>query len=104
MRSSTRRRSRRSRPGCSSRRCVAARRWRAACSRWRGVSSSGTDLRFALVACVLLATRALAQEEPPAPGEGGTVEEHKLTKGPKLKTFVEAEYPPDKRAQNVEAE
>ena len=40
--------------------------------------------------CVLAAT-TWAQEEPPE-------EEHKLTRPPVLKTFVEADYPAEKKA------
>jgi TonB family protein len=68
-------------------------------------------VRLALVACLLTAAQAFAQqqeaqpnqEETNAPGEEQT-EEHKLTKAPRLKTFVEAEYPPEKKAKNIEAE
>jgi TonB family protein len=43
---------------------------------------------------LLIVSTAFAEEEP---------EEHKLTRAPVLKTFVEAEYPPDKKAAGIEA-
>jgi TonB family protein len=63
-------------------------------------------VRIGLVLTLLasLAGPALAQEEPPA--EGGEEPAHTpvITKAPKLTHFVEADYPPDKKASGVEAE
>jgi TonB family protein len=58
-----------------------------------------------LLASLLLCAPALAQEEPPA-GDAPAEEAHApvVTKAPKLIQFVEAEYPADKRAANLEAE
>lgn len=60
-------------------------------------------MRLPLV-ILLLSSTALAQEEPPP--ESTETEQHApvVTKAPKLLQFVEAEYPADKRAANVEAE
>ena len=62
------------------------------------------SLAASIAAAVLLAAalpgKVQAQEEPP-PEEAPI--EHKLTKPPKLVTFVEAEYPPDKKAAGTQA-
>jgi TonB family protein len=52
---------------------------------------------FAFALVMLVGARAFAQEPPEEEAE------HKLTKPPKLVTFVEAEYPPERKAAGVEA-
>jgi TonB family protein len=58
-------------------------------------------MRVAAIALLLMGVAA-AQEEAP-PEDQPQEQPHKLTKAPQLKTFVEAEYPPDKKAAGVEA-
>src|SRR5215471_10277533 len=84
-RRSMRRRSRPYRSGVSNRPCAAASRWREANTRWRVVSSSGTEMHAALLALLVL-------QQP------------LITKPPKLKKFVEAVYPEAKKQAGVEAQ
>jgi TonB family protein len=54
-----------------------------------------------VIALVLVAASARGRADDEAEPPSG--DEHKLTRAPQLRTFVEAEYPPDKRAAGIEA-
>src|SRR5688572_29753985 len=56
-------------------------------------------LLFLALASTLVASPALAQQR--GTDVGGQPARRKLTKLPKLVKFVEADYPPDKKAQGI---
>src|SRR5262245_4961734 len=62
-----------------------------------------TALALAAAALFPRPRPAAAQDEPDPDAEQPAEVEHKVTKAPALIHFVEAEYPPDKKAANVTA-